>query len=97
LLYSAYGISEFNALSAPGSVQMATTLVMAITATIVALKTRRLPLLTTKTLSTNNLPTLVILFIGLLVVFGAMLKTAGFLPTLALFLIVSIKVLARRG
>lgn len=97
LLYSAYGISGFEALSAPGSVPMATTFVMAISAAIVAAKTLRLPLLTTETLSQDILPKLVIVFIGFLVVFGMMLEPFGFLPASALFLIVAIKVLARKG
>ena len=37
LLYNAYGISGFKALSSPGSVPMATTLVMAVSAFIVTL------------------------------------------------------------
>lgn len=97
LLYSAYGISGFDALSAPGSVPMATTLAMMISAGIVALKTARLPVITSESFSKDILPILVILFIGFLVIFGTMLKPIGFLPTAALFLIVGIKVLARKG
>lgn len=97
LLYSAYGISGFQALSGPGSVPMATTLVMVLTAGIVALRTARQPRVTTETLARDILPVLVILFIALLIAFGLLLKPLGFVPTAALFLIVSIKVLARRG
>jgi putative tricarboxylic transport membrane protein len=43
------------------------------------------------------LPILVIAFIGLLIVFGVLLKPLGFLPTALLFLIVSIKLLARKS
>lgn len=97
LLYSAYGISGFEALSAPGSVPMATTFVMAFSAIVISVKTFRLPLLTSETLSHDILPVLVIIFIGFLLIFGAMLKPVGFLPASALFLIVSIKVLSRKG
>lgn len=97
LLYSAYGISGFEALSAPGAVPMATTLVMAISALLVALRTANLEKVTTETLSKDILPLTVILFVGFLVIFGVLLKPLGFLPTAALFLIVAIKVLARRG
>lgn len=97
LLYSAYGISGFEALSAPGAVPMATTLVMAISALVVAFRTARLQKVLTETLSKDILPAMVILFIGLLIVFGILLKPLGFVPTAALFLIAAIKVLGRKG
>jgi hypothetical protein len=40
---------------------------------------------------------MVILFIGFLITFGLLLKPLGFVPTAALFLTVSIKVLARKS
>ncbi|MBQ0806127.1 tripartite tricarboxylate transporter TctB family protein [Sulfitobacter sp. HGT1] len=97
LLYSAYGISGFEALSAPGAIPMATTLVMAVSAGIVALRTARLQRVTTETLSKDILPVTVIVFIGFLIVFGLALQPLGFVLTAALFLIVAIKVLAKRG
>ncbi|KMK65059.1 tripartite tricarboxylate transporter TctB family protein [Puniceibacterium sp. IMCC21224] len=97
LLYSAYGISEFEALSAPGAVPMATTLVMAISAMVVAYRTARLKKVQSETLSGDILPGKVLLFIGFLIVFGLLLKPLGFVPTAALFLILAIKVLARKG
>jgi len=97
LLYNAYGISGFKALSSPGSVPMATTLVMAVSAFIVTLRTSRLSKVAHETLSKDILPVMVILFIGFLVIFGLLLKPLGFVLTAALFLTVAIKVLARRG
>ena len=97
LLYSAYGISGFEALSAPGAVPMATTLAMAISALVVTLRTARLPKITSETLSKDILPVMVIVFVGFLILFGVLLKPLGFVPTAALFLTVAIKVLARRG
>ncbi|WGW05979.1 tripartite tricarboxylate transporter TctB family protein [Tropicibacter oceani] len=97
LLYSAYGISGFQALSAPGSVPMATTLVMVVSALIIALRTARLPKVMTETLAKDILPVMVVVFIGFLILFGLALKPLGFVPTAALFLIVAIKLLARRG
>lgn len=97
LLYSAYGISGFEALSGPGAVPMATTLVMVITAVVVALRTRRLPKAVNETLRRDILPPMVILFIGFLVAFGLLLKPVGFVLTAALFLTVAIKVLAGRS
>ncbi|WP_297772104.1 tripartite tricarboxylate transporter TctB family protein [uncultured Roseovarius sp.] len=97
LLYSAYGISGFTALSGPGAVPMATTFVMVVAAGIVTLRTWRLPRITTETLSRDILPPMVILFTGFLILFGLLLKPLGFVPTAALFLTLAIKVLAHRG
>jgi putative tricarboxylic transport membrane protein len=97
LLYSAYGISGFKALSSPGSVPMATTLVMVVSSFIIALRTSRLSKVAHETLSKDILPVMVILFIGFLVIFGLLLKPLGFVLTAALFLTIAIKVLARRG
>lgn len=97
LLWSAYGISGFEALSAPGSVPMATTAVMVITALIVFVRTARRPLTQNETLSRDILPVTVILFAVLLVAYGMLLKPLGFLPTSALFLVLAIKYLAKRS
>ena len=97
LLYDAYGISGFEALSAPGAIPMATTFVMAISAGLIVLRTAPLPRVTSETFRQDILPILVIVFIGLLTVFGLLLKPLGFLPTSLFFLILSIKLLARRG
>ncbi|MDK3073833.1 tripartite tricarboxylate transporter TctB family protein [Sedimentitalea sp. JM2-8] len=97
LLYSAYGISGFEALSAPGAVPMATTLVMAVAALVVTARTARFPLVPTETLGKDILPPLVLVFIGFLILFGLLLKPLGFVPTAAIFLVVSVKLLARKG
>lgn len=97
LFQSAVGISGFEALSSPGAIPMATTLVMVVTAGLVALRTARLPRITSETLSKDILPGTVLLFAGFLVAFGVLLKPLGFVPTAALFLIVAIKVLSRWG
>ncbi|TNF21378.1 MAG: tripartite tricarboxylate transporter TctB family protein [Rhodobacteraceae bacterium] len=97
LLYSAYGISGFEALSAPGSVPMATTLVMVVTAALVLLRTARLPLDRAETLAKDILPLTVVLFAVALVLYGVLLRPLGFLPTSALFLVGAVKYLSRRG
>lgn len=97
LLRSAYGISGFEALSAPGSVPMATTFVMVVTSAIVLWRTARLPLDRTETIAKDILPRVVLIFAGFLVAYGVLLRPLGFLPTSALFLIGSIKVLGNRG
>jgi hypothetical protein len=97
LLYEAYGISGFQALSAPGAIPMATTFVMAVTAIIIAIRTAPLPRVATETIRQDILPVLVIAFVGLLIAFGVLLKPLGFLPTALLFLVASIKLLGRKG
>lgn len=97
LLWSAYGISGFEALSAPGAVPMATTLAMVISALLVVLRTARLPLDRSETVAKDILPVVVMLFVGFLIAYGLLLRPLGFLPTSALFLIVSIKYLSGRG
>lgn len=97
LLISAYGISGFEALSGAGSVPMATTFVMVVASFVVLLKTAKLPLDRAETLARDILPPTVVLFAAALVLYGILLKPLGFLPTSALFLIVAIKYLAKRG
>lgn len=97
LLWNAYGISGFQALSAPGSVPMATSLVMALSAALVILRTARLPLDRAESIAKDILPGVVLIFAGLLVGYGLLLRPLGFLPTSALFLIAAIKLLGRRG
>jgi putative tricarboxylic transport membrane protein len=97
LLYSAYGISGFEALSGAGSVPMATTFVMLVTALMVLLRTMRLPMVPYETVAKDILPGRVVLFVILLVGYGLLLVPLGFLPTSALFLIISIKALSRRS
>lgn len=97
LLWNAYGISGFEALSAPGSVPMATTLVMAVTAGIIVYRTARLPVDTTESIARDILPVVVLVFAAFLVAYGLLLRPLGFLPTSALFLFAAIKILAKRG
>ncbi len=97
LLWSAYGISGFEALSAPGSVPMATTFVMVVSAALVVFRTAELPLDRAESIAKDIMPVTVLIFAALLIVYGLLLRPLGFLPTSALFLILAIKVLAKRG
>ncbi|MCX2723136.1 tripartite tricarboxylate transporter TctB family protein [Roseibium salinum] len=97
LLWSAYGISGFEALSAPGTVPMATALVMVVTAAIVVAKTARLPLVPNETLARDIVPATVLVFIAFLIAYGLLLKPLGFIPTSALFLIAAVRILSRRN
>jgi hypothetical protein len=97
LLYDAYGISGFEALSAPGAIPMAATFVMVVSAMLIVWRTARLDMVSGETIRADILPILVLVFVVFLVAFGLLLKPLGFLPTALLFLIASIKLLARKG
>lgn len=100
LLWSAYGIENPfgpNGLSAPRSIPVATTLAMVVSATLILLKTVKLPLDLAEALTRDILPVTVILFAVLLTAYGVLLRPLGFLPTSALFLIAAIKILGKRG
>lgn len=97
LLWNAYGIAGFEALSSPGAIPMATAAVMLLSSIIILVKTARLKLVTNETMSKDILPWLVIVMFVLLVAFGIALKPLGFIPTAAIFLILSMKLMARRS
>ena len=100
LFWSAYGIENPfgpNGLSSPRSIPMATTLVMVVTAAIILVRTVRLPLDRAETIARDILPPVVLVFVGLLVAYGLVLRPLGFLPTSALFLIAAVKLLGRRS
>ncbi|MCQ8782953.1 tripartite tricarboxylate transporter TctB family protein [Mangrovibrevibacter kandeliae] len=97
LLWTAFGISGFEALSSPGAVPMATTFAMLATALIVAVKTARRPAAADEKLGRDVLPPLVFVFALFLLAYALLLKPLGFLPTSALFLVGSVKILSGRG
>lgn len=96
LLWNAYGISGFEALSAPGAIPMATTFAMVVTALVVLVKTLRAPAVEGETFFRDILPPRVILIVVMLVAYAFALKPLGFLPTSAIFLIAAIRLLGRR-
>ena len=97
LLWEAYGISGLGQLSGPGTVPTATTAVMVLAAAAVLWQTLRKPKDAGETVRRNILPGVVLLVAGLLATYGALLVPLGFLPTSALFLILSIRLLSGRG
>ena len=94
LLWSAWGISGFEALSAPGSVPMLTTALMVVCAGLVLRDTLRKPAMTSERLSRDILPMPVIVTMVLIGAYALALKPLGFLPTSFLFLTVLIRYLA---
>ncbi|SLN48258.1 Tripartite tricarboxylate transporter TctB family protein [Aquimixticola soesokkakensis] len=96
LMWSAYDISGFESLSAPGTVPMVTAFAMFVAAVITAAQTLRLPAMGGSFLR-EVLPLNVVLMALLLLAYGFALKPLGFLPTSAIFLIAAIKLLAKRS
>lgn len=95
LLWSAYGISGFEALSAPGAVPMVTTAAMVICALIILRDTLRKSPITGEKLERDILPLPVVVTIAMIAAYALLLKPLGFVPTSLLFLVVMIRYLAR--
>ncbi len=97
LLYNAYAISGFEALSAPGAIPMATTLVMVITTAIIFIKTNRAKPDGETSFWVDIMPLRIAVVTLMLIGYALTLKPIGFLPTSAVFLLVVIKYLSRRS
>ncbi len=95
LLWSAYGISGFEALSAPGAVPMVTTATMVICGILILRETLSKSATTGEKLSRDILPMPVIVTILLIAAYALLLKPLGFIPTSLLFLTVMIRYLAQ--
>ncbi len=74
LLWNAYGISGFEALSGPGTIPMLTATIMLVTSGLSLRHTLRQPRVTTETLSRDILPRQVVLFFVLLILYGILLR-----------------------
>ena len=97
LLWSAYGIAGFEALSSPGAVPMATTAIMVVSALVVLVETLRRPTGRIQTLRRDILPPAVIVTIAMIALYALLLRPLGFIPTSLLFLTAMIWFLSRRG
>jgi hypothetical protein len=100
LLRDAWGIENSfgpNGLSSPRAIPVAATAVMLLSAALVLRQTVRRPRDRGQSLTRDILPPVVLLFAALLLGYGLLLVPLGFLPTSALFLIVAIKRLGKRG
>lgn len=97
LLYSAFGISGFEALSGAGAVPMATTAVMAVCAGLILRQTLRKGGRTGETLSRDILPRPVLVTICAIIAYALVLQPLGFLPTSFLFLWGMVWYLTRRS
>ncbi|MCF8516910.1 MAG: tripartite tricarboxylate transporter TctB family protein [Rhodobacteraceae bacterium] len=95
LLWSAYGISGFEALSAPGAVPLVTTATMVVCAVLILRDTLRKSATTSEKLERDILPLPVIVTIAAIASYALLLKPLGFLPTSFLFLTGMIAYLGR--
>lgn len=97
LVWQAYGIAGFEALSSPGAFPIAVTTVMVISSLLILFKTLRLPVTADMRFFRDILPPMTIVLTGLIIVFAILLQPLGFLPSAFLFLAAAIKILSRRG
>jgi putative tricarboxylic transport membrane protein len=97
LLFSAYGISKFEALSAPGAIPMAATAVMVVTSLMVLYRSAISAPNRDRRFLREVLPARIAIVMGLILAYAIALKPLGFLPTSALFLILLIKLLSRKS
>ncbi|MDP3339571.1 tripartite tricarboxylate transporter TctB family protein [Frigidibacter sp.] len=95
LLWSAYGISGFEALSAPGAIPMVTAATMLICALMILRDTLRRSPVTSEKLERDILPLPVVVTIAMITAYALLLKPLGFVPTSFVFLAVMIRYLAR--
>jgi putative tricarboxylic transport membrane protein len=99
ILWTAYGIAGFTALSSPGAFPMAAGAVMVVAATVTLLRDVRRPAARdgASALFAQIMPPVVGIFIGLIAVFGILFESAGFLASAFVFLLASIWYLHKRG
>ncbi|MBH0236474.1 tripartite tricarboxylate transporter TctB family protein [Methylobrevis albus] len=86
LLWSAYGISGFEALSAPGAVPMVTTAAMLVCAVLIFRESLRKGASTDETVARDILPLPILVTIAAVAAYALLLRPLGFLPTSFLFL-----------
>jgi putative tricarboxylic transport membrane protein len=95
LLWSAYGISGFEALSAPGAIPMVTTAIMVLCGGLILRDTLRKGPVQGETIAKDILPMPVIVTIAAIAAYALVLKPLGFLPTSFLFLTVLVRYLSK--
>lgn len=92
LLWQAYGISGFSALSSAGAFPMAMSAVMVVSLAITLARTLRkpAPAAVLERLRAEILPGTVVVFCGLILVYSLILDWLGFIPASFLFLLTAI-------
>ncbi len=97
LLWTAYKIAGFEALSSPGALPMAATGTMLVTASIIAMQTLRSKRAGNQSLARDVVPIPIVVTIGMVAAYALLLKPLGFLPTSFLFVAILIRVLGRQS
>lgn len=97
LLWSAYGISGFESLSAPGAIPLATTATMVVTSIIILKRAIATKAGLDGSFFGTVFPVRIALIVGMLLAYAVALQPLGFLPTSALFLVLTIKYLSNRS
>jgi len=97
LLWKAYEIDGFSALSSSGALPMGAAAIMVLSAAIIAMKTLKSPKSTTETMARDILPADVWIGMALITGYALLLVPLGFLPTSFLFLFLMIKRLSGRS
>lgn len=97
LLWSAYGISGFESLSAPGAIPLATTATMVVTSIVILKRAIATKAGLDGSFFGTVFPVRIALIVGMLLAYAVALRPLGFLPTSALFLVLTIKYLSNRS
>lgn len=97
LLWKAYEIDGFSALSSAGALPMGAAAVMVITSLTIAWNTLKSPKSPTETVARDILPFDVWIGIVLIIAYAVLLVPLGFLPTSFLFLMLLTKALSGRS
>lgn len=97
LLWTAYRISGFEALSSPGALPMASAATMVVSAVMIAAQTLRSKPAGGQSLRRDIMPMPIVLTIVMVGAYALLLKPLGFLPTSFLFVAILIRVLGGQG
>lgn len=97
LLYSAYGISGFDAMSSAGAIPMIATALMLGCGLMVLRDTLRKPAITEETVPKDILPLPVVITIAAITGYAILLEPLGFVPTSFVFLLGLIKLFSARS
>lgn len=97
LLWQAYEIAGFSALSSPGAFPMAAAAIMVVTSIIICIQNLKLSTPSESRFFKDVLPPVVITMIVLVAIFSAVIDSVGFILTAFVFLVISIKYLYRHS
>ncbi|MCP1170654.1 tripartite tricarboxylate transporter TctB family protein [Limimaricola litoreus] len=97
LLWQAWGIAGFEALSSPGAFPMAVTFTMLLSSGPILFRTLRVADRAPLRFFTDIAPPVILIMFAMMLGYAFLLKPLGFLPTSLAFLTLSILGLRRRG